>query len=88
MEKGLLFRRDSGLIMALIVLLFIAFASFAFYLSYNLIIMGGRGDFKITAEYSGIKLYVASLTPGLGLAAITAIILVMGLPRVLHSKSK
>ena len=87
MAKYELFRRDSGEIMATIVLSFMIFSGFAFNLSYKLILMGVKGDFRITAEYSGIKLYIASLTPGLGLAAITAIILVMGLPRILHPKS-
>ena len=63
------------------------FAYFVFNLSYKLILMGVNGEFKITAEFSGIKLYIASLTPGLGLATITAIILIMGLPRILHPKS-
>jgi len=87
MAKYELFRRDSGEIMAAIVLFFTIFSSISFYLSYKLISMGAQGEFKITAGYSGTKLYFASISPGLGLAAITAIILIVGLPRILHPKN-
>ena len=86
MAKYELLRRDSGEVMIAIVLCFTIFASISFYYSYKLISMGVKGEFEITAGFSGAKLYFASISPGLGLAAIAAIVVIVGLPRILHPK--
>ena len=87
MAKYELFRRDSGEIMAAIVLCFTIFASISFYLSYKLISMGARGEFEIIAGWSGAELYFASVSPGLGLAVIAAVVLLFGLPKIIHPKN-
>lgn len=88
MAKYELFRRDSGEIMAAIVVMFIILAGFVFWLSFKLIVMGVRGEFKILAEFTGYSLYFTSVSPGLGLALIMAAVLIFGLPNVLHPKSQ
>lgn len=87
MAKYELFRRDSGEIMAFIVILFIALSVYVFWLSYKLILMGVRGEFTILAGFTGFKLYFASVSPGLTLAAAMAAILICGLPKILHTQS-
>ncbi len=84
MAKYELFRRDSGEVMTLIVFLFLLLATFVFWLSFKLILMGVRGEFKILAEFSGYSLYFTSISPGLGLALIMAGVLILSLPRVIH----
>lgn len=87
MSKFELFRRDSGEVMVFIVLLFVALSCYVFWLSFKLILMGVKGEFEITAGFSGLKLYFTSISPGLGLAAIMALILIIRLPKVLHPKN-
>lgn len=84
MAKFELFRRDSGEILTLVVLLFIGLSVYVFHLSYKLILMGVKGEFTVLAEFSGMKLYLCSVTPGLVLAVIMAFILICGVPRILH----
>ena len=86
MAKFEWFRRDSGEIMFSVVLLFIALSLYVFWLSFKLIFMGVKGEFEILAGFSGFKLYFASISPGLALAAIMAWILIWGLPKTLHPK--
>ncbi len=86
MAKFEWFRRDSGEIMFSIVLSFIVLSFYVFRCSFNLIIMGVKGEFEILAEFSGVKLYIFSISPGLGLACIMACVLILGLPRVLHPR--
>jgi hypothetical protein len=73
--------------MIVIVLLFVALGFYVFWLSFKLILMGVKGEFEITAGLSGLKLYFTSISPGLGLAAIMALILIIGLPKILHPKN-
>ena len=87
MAKYELFRRDSGEVMIIIVCLFVGLSFYLFRLSYSLIVMGVKGDFSILAGFTGFKLYFASISPGLALAAIMAAILILGLPNILHSQS-
>lgn len=87
MAKYELFRRDSGEIMAFIVLLFIVLSFYVFWLSYRLISMGVKGEFTILAGFTGFKLYFASISPGLALAVAMAVILIFGLPKILYSQS-
>ncbi|MCK5215630.1 MAG: hypothetical protein KAR05_09785 [Candidatus Omnitrophica bacterium] len=84
MAKFELFRRDSGEVLSFIVLVFIVLSFYVFELSYNLIIMGVKGEFEILAEFSGITLYLFSISPGISLAIIMAFIWIVGVPRILH----
>lgn len=86
MAKFELFRRDSGEIMAGIVLLFVCMGSYVFWLSYDLIKMGVKGEFQILSTFKGWQLYIASLSPGIFLAIAIVVIFTVSLPRVLHSK--
>jgi len=81
------FRRESGEVVSFIVLIFIALSFYVFKLSYDLIIMGVKGEFEILAEFSGITLYLFSISPGISLAVIMAFIWMVGVPRILHPHS-
>jgi hypothetical protein len=86
MAKFEWFRRESGEIMAAIVLLYIVLSIYVFQLSFKLILMGVKGEFAITAGFKGLKLYLTSSSLGLGIAAIMSVILIYSLPRVLHPR--
>jgi len=84
MAKYELLRRDSGEVLCIVVLIFTGLSSYVFYLSYKLIIMGVKGEFEILSEFSGIKLYLFSVSPGILLAIIMAPIWIWAVPRILH----
>ncbi len=84
MAKFAWFRRDSGEVLSFVVLIFIALSVYVFKLSYDLIIMGVKGEFEILAEFSGITLYLFSISPGIILAVILVPIWIVGVPRILH----
>ena len=78
------FRRDSGEVMVFIVILYLLFGCYGFNLGYQLIKMGVSGEFKILADFSGLKLYIASICPGVFLLISVVAIFIWSLPKVLH----
>ena len=84
MAKFTWFRRDSGEVMVVIVVLFLLFGVYVLKLAYELIKMGVTGEFKILADFSGFKLYIASICPGIFLALAVVAIFIWSLPKVLH----
>ena len=84
MAKYELFRRDSGEVLVFVVSIMTALSFYVFKLSYSLIIMGVKGEFEVLAKFSGIKLYLFSVSPGLFLVVIIACIWIIGIPRILH----
>ncbi|OIO34272.1 MAG: hypothetical protein AUJ70_01485 [Candidatus Omnitrophica bacterium CG1_02_40_15] len=79
-------RRDSGLVMLIVVGLFVALGFFVFWLAFKLILMGVRGEFTILAGFEGMSLYITSISPGIFLIIAIAFILWKALPCVLHPR--
>lgn len=78
-------RRDSGWLRLLIVVLF-SFVSAGFlWIGYKLILVGTTGSWEIVSNFKGFKLYLASLSPGILVILLGAVIISFGLPQVLKN---
>jgi len=78
-------RRDSG-DLRLIVVVVISIVSCSFLFSgYRLIQSGITGSWQIVSSFKGWTLYFTSISPGLLVIGLGALILILGLPRVLKS---
>ncbi len=84
MSKSEWFKRESGVVLSIIVSIFVALSFYVFKLSFDLIIMGVKGEFEILAEWKGLTLYLFSVSPGILLAGIMALIWIFGVPKILH----
>ena len=77
-------KRGSGEVLIITIIIFSVLSYFVFKWSYDLIRMGVKGEFEILAEYTGVTLYIYSISPGISLAIIMALIWIFAVPRILH----
>ena len=74
-------RRDSGELRFLLSLIFALPASLSIIFGFYLVLKGISGEFKVVTEFSGIKLYLASISPGIAFAVVGLLILLWALPK-------
>jgi len=87
-EKFNIERADSGWLRLFIVILFITLDVYVFYLVYNLILKGLKGEFKILITYNQGSIYITSLVPGIIFVMAGVLILSWGLPKTLNALLK
>lgn len=78
-------RRDSGELRLLISGLFTVISLSFLWAGYKLIKVGVLGDWKIVSSFKGWTLYLTSISPGLLVVILGAVIIIWGLPRVIKS---
>ena len=78
-------RRDSGWLRLIISGLFAIVTLFFLWAGYLLTKAGTAGDWKIVSNFKDWELYITSISPGLFVVLLGAIIISWGLPKVLKS---
>lgn len=78
-------RRDSGWLRLIISGLFAVVTLFFLWAGYLLTKAGTAGDWKIVSSFKDWRLYISSISPGLFVILLGAIIMFYGLPKVLKS---
>ena len=78
-------RRDSGELRFLISILFTVITLSFLWAGYKLIVLGTSGDWKIISEFRGWTFYITSLSPGLFIVLLGAIIPIWAWPKVIKN---
>ena len=78
-------RRDSGWLRLIISALFGVITLFFLWAGYLLTKAGTAGDWKIVSNFKDWELYISSISPGLFVILLGAVIMAYGLPKVLKS---
>ena len=74
-------RKDSGWLRFLVSLIFAIVSVLFLWAGYELILSGVAGDWKIVSSFKDWELYVTSISPGLFVILLGALIFIFGLPR-------
>lgn len=78
-------RRDSGWLRLIISGLFGLITLLFLWVGYLLTRAGTAGDWKIVSNFKDWELYITSISPGLFVILLGAVIMFYGLPKVLQS---
>ena len=78
-------RRDSGELRLLITVVFSLTAIFFLWAGYKLASSGASGKWEVVASFTGWKLYLSSISPGLLVILLGAVIMTWGIPRTFKS---
>ena len=78
-------RRDSGWLRLAISMLLGVIALFFLWSGYLLTKAGTAGDWKIVSNFRDWELYIGSISPGLFVVFLGAVIIFYGLPKVLKN---
>ena len=78
-------RRDSGWLRLALSILFSLVSIFFLFVGYELVISGATGGWAIVSSFKDWTLYFTSISPGLFVILLGAIILFYGLPKTLKS---
>ena len=84
-EKFNLHRKDSGWLRFLITIIYSVTAIIFLWVGYKLIISGTTGSWNIVSSFKGWELYATSISPGLLVVLLAALILIFGLPKTIKS---
>ena len=84
-EKFNIHRKDSGWLRLLITIIFFVTSLLFLWAGYKLILAGTTGSWKIVSNFKGWELYATSLSPGLFVVLLAALILIWGLPKTIRS---
>lgn len=84
-EKFNVHRKDSGWLRLFISLMYSLVSVGFLWFGTDLITAGTVGDWRIVSDFKGWTLYVTSISPGLLVVVLGALILIIGLPRSLRN---
>jgi len=84
-DKFNLHRKDSGWLRFLVTLIFSIASGFFLWAGYELVLSGVAGSWKIVSSFKDWELYITSISPGLFVILLGALILIYGLPKTLKS---
>jgi len=85
LEKFNIHRKDSGWLRLFITLIYSGTSILFLLLGYELILSGTTGSWNIVSSFKGWELYATSISPGLLVVLLAALILICGLPRTIKS---
>ncbi len=78
-------RISEGWLRISITICHIAVSSFFLYEGVDLIKIGAKGEWKVTADFKGIDLYVTSISPGVLVILCGMLIMCWGLPKTIKN---
>lgn len=84
-EKFNIDRKDSGWLRFLITIIFSVTSVLFLWTGYKLILSGTTGSWEIVSNFKGWELYATSISPGLLVVLLAALILIYGLPKTIKS---
>ena len=76
-------RRDSGWLRLILTILFGIVSICFLYVGYLLVTVGAIGNWEIVSSFKGWTLYIASISPGILVLFLGALIMFYGLPKTL-----